>query len=514
MLPSELLITRRWRNEIRPRFASINHENIALVQEIIDIYQKNVGNKKYVIQEKLFDLENLAFDYRFVRGVAVLVDRHCKFVSRTIVDPEELRTEIFQLASQKGFPTTSEARIEILNAVATKFGLTVEQVENFFYADLEDEKTLEKIEEIQPVTLLKKYNQSLTQTLLFYSTEVSFTASKNWQRIFRAIKLSGLIYTVTQQPNVITVKLDGPLSLFKLNRMYGVALAKVFPEMVKGKPWVITAQILHKRSNQLLTFELNSEKHGWLLPETPETETYDSVVESAFAAQFKGYRTPWTLKREPEPLPTGNYVLIPDFVFELGTTKVYMEIMGFWTGDYLKKKIEKLSAIKNIPFILAVDETLTCEKLSRLSGFNIIYYRNRVPLKPVLGVLKQYEQAETSRQSAEFQLKITRPIITVEQLASLAGYLRDTVIQNKEKITTHTLVGETFIKKEVLEEAGKTLESTIGDKEVSLTEALKILQSYQFPEPVAVLDFFRYKTTWKGINMNDALVKKAIKPFK
>jgi predicted nuclease of restriction endonuclease-like RecB superfamily len=71
-------------------------------------------------------------------------------------------------------------------------------------------------------------------------------------------------------------------------------------------------------------------------------ETYDSEIEKSFALQFQAVKSGWTLKREPEPIPAGNQVIIPDFSIERAGIKVYLEIVGFWTEEYLRRKIEKL----------------------------------------------------------------------------------------------------------------------------------------------------------------------------
>ena len=97
----------------------------------------------------------------------------------------------------------------------------------------------------------------------------------------------------------LTVRLDGPTSLFKLTRRYGLSLAKVLPEIFAGKPWRVEAKIL--RANRLLNFAIESGSHGWLFPEAPAEEKYDGAVEE-FASQFRSLGTPWTIRREAEPV--------------------------------------------------------------------------------------------------------------------------------------------------------------------------------------------------------------------
>ena len=506
MLPNELLATTKWKNNIKPKFANINADTISTTEKIINVYKKSIGQKQKKIREELSEIETSAPDYRFIKGLATLMDRKSVFKAQITEDPIVVRREIFTLSAKKGYPTTQDARTALLSEAAQK--LDIQQIEDAFYADLDSEKTLEKIDKIEPVNLLKQYNLSLAQTLLFYSTELTFTAYRNWQNIFRTIKLNRLIYTAEKQGQLFTVKLDGPLSLFKLNRRYGISLAKILPEIIKGKPWSITAQILHKNTNRLLTFQLDSNKNSWLFNENAETETFDSKIESEFSQKFNALKTPWKLTREPEPITTGNTILIPDFTFELGTTKIYMEILGFWTREYLKRKIEKLSTIKDKPFILAVNEELACEKLTKLSEFKIIYYKQQIPLKKILDELKKHEEIETTKQSITFNKAINKPIITLQQLATETGLLPKAILYNKDKITTHQLIGETFIHKQLLNEICQHLQTEIGQTETKLTQATSILHKYNLPEPTSILTHCGYKINWHGIATENATIKK------
>ena len=67
-------------------------------------------------------------------------------------------------------------------------------------------------------------------------------------------------------------------------------------------------------------------------------ETYDSAAEESFALQFQAVKSGWTLKREPEPVPAGTQVIIPDFSLERAGVKIYVEIVGFWTEEYFCEK--------------------------------------------------------------------------------------------------------------------------------------------------------------------------------
>jgi predicted nuclease of restriction endonuclease-like RecB superfamily len=123
------------------------------------------------------------------------LDRKSTYSCDCKVDPIELRRKIFQAAQIYGLATTAAKRAEILRRIASESGLTVDQVEEAFYGDLDGELILREVASLSDTELLAEYNLSLTQTLLFNCTELSFSASGNWQRTFHALKKLGSYMT-------------------------------------------------------------------------------------------------------------------------------------------------------------------------------------------------------------------------------------------------------------------------------------------------------------------------------
>jgi predicted nuclease of restriction endonuclease-like RecB superfamily len=69
--------------------------------------------------------------------------------------------------------------------------------------------------------------------------------------------------------------------------------------------------------------------------------------------------TPWTLEREVEIIDLKGTVFLPDFALRHpdGRT-IYVEIVGFWHPDYLKRKLGKVRRAGLPNLILAVSERL------------------------------------------------------------------------------------------------------------------------------------------------------------
>ena len=78
---------------------------------------------------------------------------------------------------------------------------------------------------------------------------------------------------------------------------------------------------------------------------------FDSNIEEKFASRFEQSANGWKLVREPDPLIVSNgKALIPDFMFEKHGRKIYLEIVGFWTKEYLERKIQKITDVMTVSY--------------------------------------------------------------------------------------------------------------------------------------------------------------------
>jgi predicted nuclease of restriction endonuclease-like RecB superfamily len=521
LLPSSLLITRRRRDKIRPVYAKLNKENLGIARLLIQTYRDYVGKTKGELNGAANGLENMGYDYRYVRGLSTLLDRRCQLEPKAILNPIKVRRQIFKMSHKEGFPTTLEARRAVLNQVAKKLEITLEELEESLYGDLEDELLLKYFNPVDPKDLVKQYNLSLTQTLLFYSTELSFTTIGNWQRIFRQIKWLGLIYTVRRSHDRYEVKVDGPVSLFKLNRRYGTSLARLLPTILKNQEWRVEAKILrYKGDRRLLNLELDNTNHGGIMKAfgTPNgKETYDSQVEQDFAVRFRALDTGWKLIREPEPIPVGKRVMIPDFGFRKGGMTVYLEVAGFWTPQYLEEKTKKLGQVDDVDMIVAANKELACQKLDKIGEtLKIIYYKRRIPIKPILLYLKAREKLLVIEQTKHLKneaLHIQKPIVDARELAERLGVLEDAVKETlmEREFPGYTRLGDMLIKKTKLEEIQKKIENRLHKGELNLVEASRIVKGEGGRRTANILDALSYNIEWHGINPHSTKIRKKTK---
>ena len=136
------------------------------------------------------------------------------------------------------------------------------------------------------------------------------------------------------------------------------------------------------------------------------------------------------MAREPDPLVLSNGgAFIPDFVFEKYDRKIYLEIVGFWTKEYLERKLQKLADIfissdmrkkrtttnysndkKTDLLFIAVNDDFACSKSSFSSIVpkeQLIFYKNdTVPVKPIIDYLKSIDREMIERRVNDPNLKI------------------------------------------------------------------------------------------------------------
>lgn len=516
MLPSELLAVWKRKGVIWPRYAKLSSDNLEVASSLIEAYESHTGKKKSAVKEFVDEIEEKGYDYRFARGLSFLLDRRSRFRCSDEINSIDLRRRIFHAAAKHGLPTTPEQRTRIVEVAASELKVTSETVEEFLYANLDTELILEAFEPISPLELLQEYNLSLTQTLLFDSTEVKFTASGNWQKIFYSVKKLGLIYEAYQE-GVFWVKVDGPASLFKLTRRYGTAMAKLLPAIVASPDWTVEAKILWKYTNEICGFSMESWKHRALLGklQTP-APSFDSAVEEDFATRFQALMSDWVLKREPEPVPVGKQVIIPDFSLEREGIKLYVEIVGFWTVEYLLRKIEKLKKVEAEMLVL-VNENLACEKLANLekhARLNIMYYRDKIPLAPVLRYLEQAFHEVKAKQTElvkDLPVVFTEPVVNYEEFAARIGVSAEAV---KTALTEkppqgYAAMPNELVKEDIIEQIRKGIEEKLSQNgHLCFSEAARVVEAEGVKDAASILEISGYKIIWHGISSGEAQVVK------
>lgn len=512
MLPSELLITRTRKERIYPDFLELDAGNLALAEELIDVYQNFTGRKKSELYELLEELEQ-GLNFKRVRGLRTLLERRCTFTSKFALEPALARRAVFGVANAKGVTNIKE-RAEVIATVATDLNLTVDDLEQSLWADQESEVILENCEPVTPEELLKWYNLALAQTLLFKSTGMSLAVKGNAKEIFRAIKYFGLMYI---QEGGNKVRIEGASSLLKLSERYGTALAKLLPVIVKSESWQLDAEIVIRRDNtpRIYHFSMDSRERNLLtradlmMRVDEVTTSFDSSLEERFYNEFVSLPTAqnWELIREPDVISTSSGVFIPDFKFrhkELAL-ETYFEIVGFWTEEYLTRKLSKLRAL---PFtmLVAIDKSLACFNAGKFDlnlDQPVIQFGKKVPVGDVIRYLTTLEQEAVTKQVEELketEIVLEGDIIPIAELAR--GYkMSQEALKKCVKNPEYVVFKAVIVKKELLKQIKEKLRGV-----EQYVAAREIIEETGLTNADEILAYLGFTVQWKGLDVNEATI--------
>jgi len=182
------------------------------------------------------------------------------------------------------------------------------------------------------------------------------------------------------------IYVDGPASLFKQTRKYGLQMAMFLPALLRVSRWEMEAML--QRDGMELSYRLDSQSP--LKPLTAAPSAYDSLLEESFARRWEKLGTPWSLEREVEIVDLKGTVFVPDFALRHPDGRVaHVEIMGFWHPDYLRRKLDKLRRAAMPDLIVAVSERLNAgaDDFRDIPG-PVVFFKGKLEPRQVLAVLE------------------------------------------------------------------------------------------------------------------------------
>lgn len=457
--------------------------------------------------------------------------------------------------------------------------------------------------------------------------EFSVREGFNWKRTLRAVKKLGLMYNLyyrqkerpqedqkkatNREPNEdinpadsgivnsayaysnydndVLCSIDGPLSIFKLTDRYGTAIAKLLPSIIVSKEWSIKALIVRKTATlgkkiyEFMTsgaespdlpsesdiFAFNSNIKNRILEKTSSSFSYldasfDSSVEQKFASKFEQLSNGWKLIREPDPLIMSNGKgFIPDFAFEKYGIRIYLEIVGFWTNDYLVRKIQKITDImssassfsstpdsSSLPphpsfeakdFFIAInmdtyvssggihsEKVLASLRLSDYIEKNrlIIYKNDNVPIKSILDHLRTIDLKMVEKLARVNKIRLAEElnrvivnmsnlseIISLEKIAekydipveSILQIIKDSAITKNSDYKDRYMVEDKYL---IPLTKIKEIKPLLAN-DIRYIDACRILAHHHVPEAcyTFILHKIGYDILWHSMDINGASIK-------
>jgi len=365
---------------------------VRYAEQAVQVYRDGVGRVRQDLHRAVRSLFQDEFDCptRRIDSFCKLLDEKGSWDRDTRGKAANLRREVFRSAApfhplvchpDRFFEHNQKA---IKDQIAEQRNTTWESIEASLFADVIQFHRLHKFEGFErPTDLLARYNVAQTQVALFDAVRMTVIASQDFKWILRYAKLAGLMHTITRNSQGdYRFEFDGPASILGKTRRYGVAMAKFLPGLLSCKGWRM--QAILQRNSKAFVNVLELSDSDKLTSNVAAADEFDSTVESKLAEKWGGQpREGWTMVSEGEVLHDGQTVFVPDFVFQHRTgVRILLEIVGFWTPEYLKKKTETLKRFEAERILVAA--ALSLGDLEGLDANYLLRYKTTIALNDLL----------------------------------------------------------------------------------------------------------------------------------
>lgn len=367
-------------------------------ERMLAVYRNGVGRTRRELHRAVQSVFADADDCpaRRVEAFCKLLDERATYRQDRGKRAAALRREVFRLAAplhplvRKADRLFEHEEAPAKAEIAARLGRPWAEIEAELFADVVEFHRLVAFEGyVDAAALLARYNVAQVQAALYNAVSMTVWASEDFKMILRYAKLARLMHTIVGSgADRYCFHFDGPASVLRPTRRYGVAMARFLPALLACRGWRMHAVVRTRRRGWNVSLDL-SPADG-LTSHLPAPAEFDSSVEEVFAAKWGAEkRDGWRLVREGEILHHKQKVFVPDFVFRHDDGRVVlMEIVGFWTPEYLQAKLETLRVFSDHRILVAVarptpSRSVQDQIISALPG-EVIPYKTALLLDDVM----------------------------------------------------------------------------------------------------------------------------------
>lgn len=503
MFPRGLLLARVYRDEVRPVFLSPDSkEMLETATSLGRMFNEAIGHSRRELELMVRDQESKAEKFKVIRGLSLLLERDCTFRQRDGPEPAKLRLRMFD--RYPGGVVTPEEREAALGKVAAEFGIAAEAVPELMWADLEDEYLLTGVPKTDPAWLIERFNMGQCQTLLFRCEHLSmsFEGEEAYREAIKRIKRAGLMFTASAGPPP-QLEIEGVVSFLRSTERYGVRLAKLLPDLLTLPGWAMTAKVEHADSGgrkKVRTFRLSSEVSRVLGVgrEEPERSNPPEVI-GQLAEQLRSLGL--TVEENPGPLVAGPNMEFPDLLVKGATRSVYVEGVGYWSKDWVAKKVKR-TEWSEIPYFIVAQRDLSVD--SNLENGRVVYVGKkglegegvRGKILAVVGGSAR-SRSEPAPQAAAEVGAGGGSVMTVTQFLKEKG--GQPLNRNAAEMMGYRVLGSFVVRKAVIDEVRKDVRAALPELEaVERALASRGMNA-------SVLPHIGFKIQWRGLDSAEVL---------
>jgi predicted nuclease of restriction endonuclease-like RecB superfamily len=299
-----------------------------------------------------------------------------------VVKPKLVRGALFGMAA-----VGDGVRDSRIAAVAQAMKTTSEALILDLWRDLPAERAV-ALPDGRPAELAiaAQANLRIIQRALLRCYELRLEVRGNARSIVRTAAVRGLLAVARRQNDRIALHISGPLALFHRTTVYGRALGSLIPHLAWCEQFTLEARC--DLGNGPAMFRLQS---PLLLPPAARPKRHDSVLEARFEREMARCAPGWRVLREPSAVDAGTHLVFPDLEIEHRVApdrRWWVEIVGYWTIEYLMYKLASYRAANLPRVILCIDakRSLTEHELPR--DTRLVLFEKRVPVEQILAIIE------------------------------------------------------------------------------------------------------------------------------
>jgi predicted nuclease of restriction endonuclease-like RecB superfamily len=291
-----------------------------------------------------------------------------------------LRARLFGAAAASDAPAES-----IVAETAAGFGVDPAALMKALFADLPGERIVTPPDPVPtPAEAALRTNLAIAQAVLMRASAVALGVEGGVRPIVRLAKLRGLLCNISDPPGASrpTLEISGPFSLFRHTLIYGRALAELLPHLA----WCARFELQAVASIRGRLARVTLQTGDPIFP-AGAPAPFDSRLEERFALDVGRLAPDWDVIREPQPIRAGASLIFPDFLLRHRIhpeRRALVEIVGFWTPEYLTAKLDKLRQADLPTLVLCIDADRACAPADLPPGMPVVPFRRRVDAAAVL----------------------------------------------------------------------------------------------------------------------------------
>jgi predicted nuclease of restriction endonuclease-like RecB superfamily len=394
LLPRSLLVAsvERSGGDLEPRY--FNERDLPWLDLLIAEYAGGRGVSRRELRGRVRRGLSLASP-RVKRQIATLVlDRWVSHRVDAPVAPRRARYELFSAAAAR-----LESRETVMNAVASKLGISFEQLERSLFADLSDERVMNALPEgLDAPRLSIESNLSIVGSLVARASEVTIRGFGGVDALARHARDRGLIcraetLAMRGERQGLALTLSGPFSIFRHTEVYGRALASLVPRLAWCDTYELSAECVLEPTSPPYSLRVKSSDPLGL---GRDLERASLPLEERFQRDFGRRAHEFELSNDPEPISAGGSLFFPHFELRRRTApedRFWLEFIGFWTRASLEERLGSLRAAGVERLVLCVDDAKACDQVEPAPDPRVVRFRKRLEPERLLAALSGLERA-------------------------------------------------------------------------------------------------------------------------